>query len=70
MFTMFTVKKLSQNEVTTKNKQANKQPVAGHYMAYAKLYLHSTLEHLLAYIRFLLPVNLFDVTSQPVKRWT
>lgn len=38
MYTMFTVKKLSQNDVTTKNKQ---QPVADHYMAYAKVYLHT-----------------------------
>lgn len=41
MYIMFIVKKLSQNDVTTK-KQTNKQkPVADHYMAYAKLYLHT-----------------------------
>ena len=42
MYTMFTVKKLSQNDVTTKNKQTNKQqPVADHYMPCAKVYLHT-----------------------------
>lgn len=42
MYTMFTVKKLSQNDVTTKNKQTNNNhAVADHYMPCAKVYLHT-----------------------------
>ena len=69
MYTMFTVKKLSQNDVTTKNKQTTTSCRLLHGIR-ESVFTHSTLERLLAYIRLLQPVNMFDVTSQPVRRWT